>query len=164
MPCRDKTIDYLKAYGYNVVRLPKADLRPLELLFGDHRGLDRFGELSTVLVGDGTVPLPPVCRDMPAPKISGQHSSELKVGFGLSILGNIIAAMGGSNLGLKATYSAAATIVFEFSDVYENRVEVAALDRYLASTDVDPLSRTGPRYLKSTICSSLSPPSRATRS
>src|SRR5205807_5565317 len=71
-----------------------------------------------------------------------------KVGFGLSVLGNVIAAMGGSNLGLKSSYEHAATIQFEFTDVFENRVEVAALDRYLAAADIDPLSRQAGRLLE----------------
>jgi hypothetical protein len=146
--CRDRSIDYLKAYGYNVVRLPKADLRPLELLSRGDGALDRFGQLTTVLVGDGSAPLPPTSDDIEATHISGQRSSELKIGLGLSILGNIIAAMGGSELGLSVSYQHAAAVSFEFSNVRENRVEVAALDRYLASADIDPLSRQAARFLE----------------
>jgi hypothetical protein len=56
------------------------------------------------------------------------------------VLANVVAAMGGSPIGLEAAYSKAATVTFEFRDVFESRIEVAALDRYLASSDVDPLS------------------------
>jgi hypothetical protein len=148
MFCRDRTIDYLRQYGYNVVRLPKGDLPPLQLLSGDKRELSRFGKLQTVLVGDGSVPLPRVGRDLPAPHISGQRTSELKVGLGLSVLGSLVGAMGGSILGLKGAYGEAATISFEFADVFEDKVEVAALDRYLAASDIDPLSKTAAQILE----------------
>lgn len=148
MGCRDRSIDYLKGYGYNVVRLPKADFPPLELLSKGNGALDRFGHLTTVLRGDGSVAVPAVTADAPAPHISGQQSSELKVGLGLSVLGPIIGAMGGSNLGVNASYQHASTVAFEFGDVLENRVEVAALDRYLASSDIDPMSRHAGRLLE----------------
>ena len=148
MPCRENALNYLHALGYNVVLLPKADLEPLYLLSPAGRGtFDRFGRLDTSLKGDGTVPLPPVSADVPAASITGRSSSSLKTGVGLSVLANVVAAMGGSPIGLEAAYSKAATVTFEFRDVFENRVEVAALDRYLASSDVDPLSVHASRLL-----------------
>jgi len=148
MPCRDRTIDYLRQYGYQVVRLPKADLSPLQLLFGDKRELSRFGKLETVLVGDGSVPLPGVSRNLPAAHITGQRTSELKVGLGLSVLGGFLAALGGSTVGLKGAYHAADTISFELADVLEDNIEVAALDRYLAASDIDPLSKAAAQFLE----------------
>jgi len=120
----------------------------LHLLSPAGRGIfDRFGRLDTVLVGDGSVALPAVEADLPAANVSGRSSSSLKIGLGLSVLTNVIAAMGGSPLGLEAAYRKAATISFEFREVYEDRVEVAALDRYLASADVDPYSTHAARLL-----------------
>jgi hypothetical protein len=148
MACRENTLNYLHALGYNVVLLPKADLEPLYLLSPAGRGtFDRFGRLDTALKGDGSVALPPVSADVAAASIGGRSSSSLKTGIGLSVLANVVAAMGGSPVGLEAAYSKAATVSFEFRDVYENRIEVAALDRYLASADVDPLSVHASRLL-----------------
>jgi hypothetical protein len=141
MGCHENALNYLRSLGYNVVLLPKADVAPLNMLSPAGRGtFDRFGRLDTVLVGDGSVALPPVARDIPAANVTGISSSSLKLGLGLSVLASIVAAMGGSPLGLEAAYSKAAAISFEFRDVYEDRVEVAALDRYLAAADVDPHS------------------------
>jgi hypothetical protein len=148
MPCRDKAIDYLRQYGYNVVRLPKAEFPPLTLLSGDSRELDRFGHVTTVFVGDGTVPVPAVTTGSPTANVSGQSSAQLKVGLGLSVLSGIISAMGGSSLGLKAAYSRAATVSFELSEVTESTIELAALDRYLAASDVDPYAPTAAELLE----------------
>lgn len=148
MGCHESALDYLRSLGYNVVLLPKSDIAPLQLLSPAGRGtFDRFGQLDTVLVGDGSVGLPTVQTDLPAANIAGRSSSGLKLGIGLSVLGNIVAAMGGSPLGLEAAYQKAATVSFEFREVYEDRVQVAALDRYVAAADLDPYSRSAGQLL-----------------
>src|SRR5262249_52769234 len=141
MWCHDPTLDLLTAYGYNVVRLPKADIRPLQILVRRGRELDRLGELTTLLRVGTNVPVPPIEQDVPAASISGQRTSDLKLGIGLSVLGNVLAAMGGSKLRLDVEYKQARTVAFEFPDVLEDKVEVAKLDQYLADADVDPFSR-----------------------
>jgi hypothetical protein len=141
MMCRDPFLNYLKEYGYNVVRLPKADVRPLQMLSRQGRDLDRLGDLTTVLAPGEHVALPDISENTTAANISGRRTSDLSFGIGLSVLGNIIGAMGGSKLGLDVRYRQASSIAFEFHDVLEDKVEVAALDRFLADADVDPFSR-----------------------
>jgi len=141
MACSDPFLSYLKAFGYNPIRFPKADVRPLQILTGDKRALDRLGELATVLVTGTHIPLPVIDPDKPAADINGQSTSDLSIGIGLSILGTVIGAMGGSTLGVDASYKQAKTITFEFHDVLTDSIEVAKLDQYLADADVSPFSR-----------------------
>lgn len=140
MSCSDPYLKELRSRGYNVVRLPKADIRPLQLLSKRGDTLDRIGELATVLPPGGPVPLPPVKLDTPVAGLSGQRSGELSLGIGLSVLGTVIGAMGGSKLGLDLSYKNAKSVTFEFTDVLEDRIEIAALDQYLAVADVSPFS------------------------
>ncbi len=140
MWCTDPAITYLKSYGYSVVRLPKPDIRPLQILADQGSDLDRLGDLSTVLKSK-TIAMPAVSSDNPAPTISGKRTSNLSSGIGLSILGNVIGAMGGSSLGLDLKYSSADTVAFEFIDVLENNIQVAQLDQFLGDADIDPSSR-----------------------
>ena len=140
MSCSDPYLKELRSKGYNVVRLPKADIRPLQLLAKRGDALDRIGELATVLPPGGPVPLPPVKLDGQVASLSGQRSGDLSLGIGLSILGTVIGAMGGSKLGLDLTYKNAKSVTFEFQDVLEDRIEIAALDQYLAVADVSPFS------------------------
>jgi hypothetical protein len=141
MSCSDPSINYLQSLGYSVIRLPKADVAPLEILMRQGRDLERLGLLSTLLVGDDQHALPAVARDVPAATISGRRTGDLSAGIGLSVLGSVLGAMGGSTLGLDAHYQQARSITFEFHDVLEDRVEVARLDQYLAAADVNPASR-----------------------
>jgi hypothetical protein len=48
--------------------------------------------------------------------------------------------MGGSKLGLDLKYQNAKSVAFEFADVFEDRVEIALLDQYLADADVSPFA------------------------
>jgi hypothetical protein len=141
MTCKDPSITYLKDVGYNVVRIPKADVQPLQILIKDKRIMKNLGDLSSLLVQGENVALPPIKRDVPMANISGKRTSDLSFGIGISILGTIIGAMGGSKLGLDVKYANARSIAFEFTDVLEDAVEIVKLDQYLGDADVNPGSR-----------------------
>lgn len=141
MLCKDPFLTYLKSFGYLVVRLPRADIKPLQVLTGNGSDLSNLGDLASLLVAGANIPLPPVKENNRSASISGQRTSDLSLGVGLSILGSVIGAMGGSKLGLDVKYEQAKTAAFEFQDVYEDKVEVIRLDQYLAEADVNPFSR-----------------------
>ena len=56
MCCSDPLLKSLKQYGYNVVRLPRSGIRPLQILTRDGSDLDRLGELTTILLAGPVVP------------------------------------------------------------------------------------------------------------
>lgn len=141
MACKDRAITYLKSIGYNVVRVPKVDIQPLQILINEKGFLKPLGELSTLLLSGSQVNLPSIKRNGQTANISGQRTSDLSFGVGISILGSIIGAMGGSKLGLDAKYSQAKTIAFEFLDVLEDSIQIAELDQFLSDADVNPHSR-----------------------
>lgn len=137
----DPLLATLKSFGYCIVRLPKADIKPLQILVKQGNNLERLGELTTLLVTGSHIKLPKLSQDVVASSLIGSQSGNLRIGIGLSLLGNIIGAMGGSRLGLDAKYQRAKTAAFEFHEVLEDKVEVARLDQYLADADVNPFSR-----------------------
>lgn len=141
MLCNDPYLKYLKSFGYNVIRLPKADVKPMQLLSRTGKDLNRLGDITTLLVtGENVVP-PAIEENTKASNISGQRTGDLSFGVGLSIIGNIIGAMGGSKLGLESKYEQAKSVAFEFQDVFEDKIDVIKLDQYLADADVSPFSR-----------------------
>jgi hypothetical protein len=139
--CNDPAITYLKTYGYSVLRLPRRDFQPLQILASQGKDLVPLGDLATVMVGDGTIPLPTVRPNVEAATINGQRSSDLSVGVGLNILGGVIGAMGGGNLGLDASYSNAKSVAFEFSNVLMDDIAIAKLDQFLATADINRASK-----------------------
>jgi len=135
--CKDPSLAALKSVGYNVVRLPRVDLLPTQLLVAQGDRLHRLGELRTVFVANPEVTdVPPISADQPGPNISGTKSADVDIGTGLNILGGLISALGGSTLGLSLSYSRARSIQFEFTDTIENHTETAALDVFLASSKI----------------------------
>ena len=141
MLCNDAFLTYLKSYGYCVVRLPKTDIRPLQILTRQGSNLQRLGDLETVLGAGSQIPLPPIKENVRAANISGQRTSDMSCGVGLSILASVLGAMGGSKLGIDAKYANAKTAAFEFQEVYEDSAEIARIDQYLCDADVSPFSQ-----------------------
>jgi hypothetical protein len=137
----DPLLTSLKSFGYCVIRLPRADIKPLQILVKQGNNLERLGELATLLVAGSNIAMPEISQDVVTSNIVGQQTGSLKIGVGLSLLGNMIGAMGGSKLGLDVKYQQAKSAAFEFHEVFENRVEVAKLDQYLADADVNPFSK-----------------------
>jgi hypothetical protein len=140
MSCKDPYVETLHGFGYNVIRLPRADVRPLQLLAKDGDGVGRIGDLATVLRAGANVPLPKVAENARMAAVSGGRTGDLSLGMGVSVLGSVIGAMGGSKLGLDVAYRDAKSVTFEFPDVLEDRVEIARLDQYLADADVSPFA------------------------
>lgn len=134
----DPFVTYLKSFGYNPIRLPRANIRPLQLLARDGKELTWIGDVTDLFVGPAE--LPKLEIDNPAAAIAGKRTGELSLGVALNLLGNVIGALGGTKLGLDVAYKSARKAVFEFPDVLEDRVSVAKLDQYLAQSDVNPNS------------------------
>ncbi|MEZ5356630.1 MAG: hypothetical protein R2762_28675 [Bryobacteraceae bacterium] len=130
----DESITFLKDRGYSVLRMPRADVQPLQtLLLAAKKDLTRLGDLATITVA-GTNPLPPLSLDNEAPiAISGKESSSTNVEVGVNILGNILTALGGNTLGITAGYSKAKTMTFKFENVLEDHITVDRLDQYLST-------------------------------
>jgi uncharacterized protein (UPF0297 family) len=148
MLCTDPFVAYLKSYGYNVVRLPRANLKPLEVLSRQGKNLGRLGDLTDVMNPGGNVTFPAISLDNRSSNISGQRTSDMSIGLGLNILGTIIGAIGGSTLGLDAKYKQAKTVQFEFQDVYEDNIKITELDKFLSDSDINPFSQHVGRLLE----------------
>lgn len=136
----DPFLTYLKSFGYSVVRLPRTDIRPLQLLLKHDTHLSRLGDLTTIIAPGPDVPLPAIKENVAVSNITGQQTRDLSAGVGLTLLGSIVGAMGGTTIGLDAGYKQAKTASFEFTNVLEDRVELLEVDQYLAGADVRPFT------------------------
>jgi len=148
MWCKDPFLGLLKQFGYNVVRLPRANIAPLQVLSRSGSNLDMLGELASVLKC-GT--LPTIARDALSATISGSKAKTggMEAGVATGLLGGVIAAMGGAKVGIEAAYANAKSITFEFLDVTQDSISITDLDKYLSAAKPDPESRAMERLLKS---------------
>jgi hypothetical protein len=146
MLCKDPFLTYLKQSGYSVIRLPRAGFSPLQILTLEKREFSVLGELASVLNGAGVAP--PIRLNTAAASISGQATADMRIGFGLSLLGTILGAMGAGTVSLETEYSKARSVTFKFSDVLVDAVDLTLLDQYLAVADINPSARHVSRLLE----------------
>lgn len=150
--CKDPTLKALKSIGYNVVLLPRVDLRPTQLLVANDKRLSRLGEMATVFVQrPGAPPLPAIGPDRPGPNIAITKTAALDATVGLNILGGLISALGGSTLGLNLAFAKAAKIQMEYSGTKENAAEPAAIDQFLAGAGLNPFSKAAKDMLEADL-------------
>jgi len=132
----DPILSLLKDFRYNVVRLPRTNIKPLQMLQKEGNDLIFIGNASNLFTA-GATPLPQISPDDPAGFINGKRSRDMKISVGLNILGGIIGALGGSKLGLTAKYNQASTAAFEFDDVQVNNIDTIELSKYLTGAKVN---------------------------
>jgi hypothetical protein len=132
--CTDQQMTALANLGYNVVRHPSANFRPL-LLIGKQSG--EFLQLGPLhqLITNPPGPAPEITSEQGG-GIQGKASSKLDLGIGANILGSIIGAMGG-NLGVNVSYTDARRIEFEYADVTVDSVVPLEVGSYLRDGNVD---------------------------
>jgi hypothetical protein len=138
--CSDPLVDKLREQGYNPVRLPRADIGPLQILSRSGKDLSRLGAVGSVLKSKSEL-LPRVHENVPAAKIEVRRSGSLKAGLGASLLGAFLEAFGAKGAELDSSLEKAQRLVFEFNDVLEDRIDVSELDTYLVDSDLNPKSR-----------------------
>ncbi len=143
--CKDPWKTYLNGLGFNVVRLPREGLNPLDLLGRQGGGTARVGTLDDIF--DGSFELPPVRENQEAASFSGQQTEKLSLGLGLNLLGSIIGAMGGQSLGLKAEYKKAKKVTFMFEQVLTDTAEAAEVGKSLATAELDAASPFVEEYI-----------------
>jgi hypothetical protein len=137
----DPILDLLKGIGFLPLRLPRADVQPLQLLNLDGKQFSLLGDLDEAM-NAGTAKLPPVKKDIAtAGQIQGTRSSTVKASLGLDILGNILGALTGTKLDVSAGFQNASTLTFEFGDVTVTTVSIILLDKYLNLATIDATAK-----------------------
>jgi hypothetical protein len=139
----DQSITFLKTCGYSVVRTPKASIQPLQLFHRQGKDLHPLGHVLE-LVNPGSVPVPAVnVGSQPTISIEGQESSKVHISIGLTILGGVIRAFGGSDVGMNAAFHSAKTVSFEYADVLEDSVSRLLLEQFLNRAEIKPENSRG---------------------
>jgi hypothetical protein len=132
----DPILTLLKDFSYNVVRLPRTGIRPLQILEKQGNDLVVLGEVLDLFEA-GSVALPAIGADEQATFINGKRSRNLSISVGLSLLGGIIGAMTGTKVKLDVGYKKASALAFEFHDVKVNQVNQLQLSKFLTAARID---------------------------
>lgn len=144
--CKDPSLTHLNDKGYNVVRLPRAGIEPLDVLGRDNTSTERLGRLQRIWTSSSPVPEPEA--ELPAAAINGQRTSNLKLSIGLKVLSDVLGAMGAEMPHLGFAYSRAKTLQFTFTDVKTKSVSPFALGDFLADGDLKTNNPFVTRYFE----------------
>lgn len=137
MGCTDPVTKELNRRGYNLVRLPRIGINPLDVLGRDSGNLEKLGSIDEVWTSTETKPLPG--DPAPAAGIDGESTSDLDLGIGLKLLSNALAGLG-SSIGLPSlnlAFKTARTIQFKFVNVESVSITPFALGNFLKVGKLD---------------------------
>lgn len=126
---KDPSITFLNKFGYNVIKLPRTGIEPMDVI-GRDKVTQWLGPLSKVWTSTGPEPIPGPPH--PASAVNGQRTDALDLSLGLSILANTLAAFGASAPSLNAAYKNAHSIQFAYTNVTSTSVSPFDAGNYLA--------------------------------
>jgi hypothetical protein len=144
--CRDAVTKELNRRGYNLVKLPRVGIEPLDVLGRDGDSIEKLGSIAEVWTSN--VPLPTVGPPAPAAGIEGEQSSDLDIGIGLKLLADALAGLGGgiSLPSLNVAFKRAKKVQFTFVNVESTSVTPFALGKFLAQGTLDLTNPFVSRY------------------
>lgn len=132
--CNDPSVTYLNKFGYNVVRLPRKGIRPMDVL-GRRDSVERLGRLSSVWKTAAAEP--PVSAPQAVPDMEGQKSQNLELSIGLKVLENALRGLGAAMPSLEFAFQQARKVQFTYTNVTSISVEPLEAGNYLASGDLN---------------------------
>jgi hypothetical protein len=138
MGCSDPRLTYLNSFGYNVVKLPRVGIDPLQVLGRDQNSFEDLGSLSTIWKASN--PIPATQGPNVAANVNGQKTDDLKLSVGLDILSSVLQGMGATSPNLGVAYSRARSVQFTFTNVSEYLVMPLDVGSYLSGGDLNTAS------------------------
>ena len=135
----DPVVEYLRStFGANIVRIPRASLRPPEVLAARKGGTKTMGQLGDILVAAPAFVLDRGdVHEEPTPPVLAQKTRSVAFELGLDILGGLLQGFGVGKAGLDAAFAPKSAISFTFHDVRRVYVETNRLGRVLQDRAVD---------------------------
>lgn len=149
---KDPSISFLNKWGFNVVKLPRAGIEPLDVV-GRDRSMQWLGPIGGIWTSKSPAPVPGPPR--PAATVNGQKTDSLDVSLGLSVLANALAAFGASVPSLNVAYNKASQVQFAYTDVTQITVSPLDAGNYLAAGDLRTDNPTVRNYFQNKNCASF---------
>jgi hypothetical protein len=135
----DPVVEYLRStFGANIVRIPRASLRPPEVLAARRGETKTMGHLGDILVAAPPFALGPEdVHEEPAPPVLGQKTRSVSLDLGLDILGGLLQGFGVPKVGVGSAFAPQSAISFNFHDVHRVFVETNRLGGRLRECTID---------------------------
>lgn len=119
---------------YLPLAMPNSGVQVLQVLTRRRGVLRNFSDLATVLRGDDEGPC--VARDVVVANTGGDTTRTAKLQLGLAVVGALVGALGGGQLGLDVAAGSARSVRYAYTGVVKDDVDLASLDQWLAAADL----------------------------
>jgi hypothetical protein len=140
--CKDRAAKALGDNGYSLVKYPRPNIAPCDVLAGSDSPLDWLGALSTIWTTQSAAPTP---ADGQVPDFSYKRSDEIKGSIGVKILQGLIKGIGGN---VNANLQISSSLSFTYEKPTLKVIPLLALGVYLKQGDLDTANPAVERYLK----------------
>ena len=127
---KDPSVTYLNRFGYNVIKLPRVGIEPMDIV-GKDETTQWLGPLRAVWSSTGSEPVPSAPR--PAAQVIGQKTDQMDLGFGIKILTNALAAFGATIPSVDFAFQRARKIQFSYTSVTSTVVAPLDAGNYLTN-------------------------------
>lgn len=134
MFCQDPSLTMLAKYGYNVVRVPRTGIEPLEVLGRDRDGIEQLGQLP--VIWDTGAKVPDVKDSNVAAEIKTVRTATLKFSLGLRVLEDILGALGATVPRLGFAYGGTRSLQFSFQNILISKVDPFDVGQFLKAGDL----------------------------
>ncbi len=131
--CSDPRLNDLNDLGYNVVRLPREGIEPLDVLCLDGACRENLGAIDRIW--STPEPRPTVEGPIVASSIGGERTLGLDFSVGITILNGILTGMGAATPSLAWAFKTARKIQFQFEEVHLYAIDPLELGHYLQAGD-----------------------------
>jgi hypothetical protein len=135
--CKDPTTQELNKRGYNLVKLPRVGIEPMDVLGREDKSMEKLGSIAEVWTS--TITTPTIGAPVAVSGIEGSKTSDLDLGIGLKLLSDALAGLGGG-IGLPAlnfAFKKAKKVQFKFVNVESTSITPFALGKFLANGTLD---------------------------
>lgn len=136
----DKSLTYLNGSGYDVVRLPRKGIDPLDVLGREGKSIERLGRLEQLWAL--RKPVPSIGAPQPAAHISGQQTGEMSASIGVKFLTRMLKAVGATIPDVSFAYNTARTLQFTFGDATTRAVVLLDIGEHLSGVRTRPRSES----------------------
>lgn len=144
MACKDPSITFLNKFGYNVVKLPRTGIEPMDTMGRDKNNSEWLGPLASVW--KSTIAAPVAGPPQAAVTVEGQKSDKLDLSIGLKVLANALTAFGATTPSLDVAFTKARKVTFTFTNVTSTSVAPLVAGNYLAAGDLNSSNPVVRRY------------------
>jgi hypothetical protein len=126
----DPSITFLNQWGYNVVKLPRAGIEPMDVIGND--GSSRLiGPIHSMWTPD-SAPEPVPGLPVSASQVNGKRTAALDISLGLSVLSGALSAFGATVPSLDVAYHQAKSVQFSYTGVTSTSAVLLDVGNYLA--------------------------------